>query len=269
MPIDAVSVPRACIYKSQHGLLDQVVLGADHIDALATLRVYFNQDPELGGLYTGRSFERFDGSGDRTAVRDQVTAADVLSLSFLSITDGVAVATTVTHAEEIATLLRQLPLDVPMYESPLATYTPESPAHELWRLLCRSGGKHRPVTANKLLARKRPHLLPVYDSQVAAHLGRPDSIWACLWTWFANDPQRATALLDLRTEAGGSDDISLLRCLDVVLWMRTTSDIRRRAQQRYTTGRLRSGHRVLRLRGPHCSWPTQVNSCRKVPSRWR
>jgi hypothetical protein len=103
----------------------------------------------------------------------------------------------------------------------------------LWWLLKCCGGKDRWVTANKLLARKRPHLLPVYDSQVKAALGGPGSIWACLWTWFQADARRAEAIAELRYEAGGIGDISLLRCIDVVLWMHATG---RTTQQPSTNG---------------------------------
>jgi hypothetical protein len=101
-------------------------------------------------------------------------------------------------------------------------YEHGSAAYQLWQLLCRCGGKHLRVYANKLLARKRPRLLPVYDQKVAELLHYPKSYWACLWTWFDGDRERAKALADLRAEAGGLEDISLLRCLDVVLWMRAT-----------------------------------------------
>ncbi|MGW7530866.1 DUF6308 family protein [Amycolatopsis sp. NPDC054798] len=75
-----------------------------------------------------------------------------------------------------------------------------------------------------MLTRKRPHLLPVYDSQVKAVLEAPGSVWACLWTWFQADSRRADAVAKLRDQAGGIKDISLLRCLDVILWMRATGN---------------------------------------------
>ncbi|WP_281246886.1 DUF6308 family protein [Amycolatopsis saalfeldensis] len=86
----------------------------------------------------------------------------------------------------------------------------------------RCGGKDRWVTANKLLARKRPGLLPVYDSRVKSALSAPGSIWACLWSWFEGDSRRAEAVAGLRDQAGDITDISLLRCLDVILWMHAT-----------------------------------------------
>lgn len=72
----------------------------------------------------------------------------------------------------------------------------------------------------KLLARKRPHLLPVYGQQVAQVQRRPHGVWACLGSWYHESPDRAVAIRELRAEVDGVEDISLLRCLDVVLWMR-------------------------------------------------
>lgn len=212
-------------YLHQHQLLDRCVLGGWRADSLDSLCRYFRQDGPASTLFSGRHFDRFAGGGDTPAVRDQVAPTDVLALTFLSIPDRLgtfAIDVLEVHAEEIRTLLHQLPADLAMHEAPWAVYEETSPAHRLWDLLCRCGGKHLWVYANKLLARKRPHLLPIYDHSVNELLHRPASFWACLWTWFAGDRDRAAALSDLRTEAGNLDDISLLRCLDVILWMRAT-----------------------------------------------
>lgn len=204
-------------YAHQHHVLDECVRGTHREESLSALRRYFGQR-----RYTGRWFERFAGGGDGLSVANTVTEADVLALNFLSITSlgEVAIDTTMTHAHRIRELLEQIPADIPMHAAPWSTYEDGAPAHRLWELFRQCGGKHRPVTASKLLARKRPRLTPVYDSQVKAILKAPASPWNCLWSWFHTDPTRASAVAELRTEAGGIEDISLLRCLDVVLWMR-------------------------------------------------
>lgn len=204
-------------YAHQHHLLDDCVRGAGRDESLSALRRYFDQR-----RYTGRWFERFAGGGDHPSVANTVTEADVLALNFLSITSlaEVAIDTTITYTLQIRELLEQIPANISMHSAAWSTYEPGAAAHRLWELFRQCGGKHRPVTASKLLARKRPNLTPVYDSQVKAVLGAPASPWHCLWSWFHNDPTRASAVADLRAEAGGIDDITLLRCLDVVLWMK-------------------------------------------------
>jgi hypothetical protein len=213
-------------YESQHSLLDDCISGAGRADSVSVLRRYFGQASGSGQHYTGRHFERFTG-GDMASSENQVTAADVLALTFLSIKEGLpdlAMDVLEVHEEEISGLLAQIPARVPMHEAPWSVFDKGSPAYQLWELLCRCGGKHRWVTANKLLARKRPHLLPVYDQRVKATLGGTTTVWACLWTWFAKDPTRVDAVAALRAEVGDIDDISLLRCIDVVLWMRRSGE---------------------------------------------
>jgi Family of unknown function (DUF6308) len=208
-------------YTQQHRLLDDCVRGAHRDESLSALQRYFDQHRTAAG-YTGRWFERFAGGGDRPGVANTVTEADVLALNFLSITSlaDVAIDTTITYVHRIRRLLEQIPVDLPMHSMAWSTYEPGAPAFRLWDLFRRCGGNHRPVTASKLLARKRPHLIPVYDNRVKAMLKAPESPWNCLWTWFHTDPTRAAAVADLRTEAGGIEDITLLRCLDVILWMK-------------------------------------------------
>jgi hypothetical protein len=77
------------------------------------------------------------------------------------------------------------------------------------------------VTAGKLLARKRPRLIPVWDNVVRCAFGRPSSAWL----WLDNMlREKDGALLQLlaktREDAGLTKRISLLRTLDVVVWMR-------------------------------------------------
>ncbi|MBE8519462.1 hypothetical protein ILP97_18455 [Amycolatopsis sp. H6(2020)] len=233
MRADVRGIPLASDYVSQHELLDRHVLGDGQTAAIDALTRYFSED-STRPRYTGRWFERFAGGGDQPGIANVVTEADVLALNFLSITDlaNVAIDMTITYTAEITELLEQIPANLAMHEAPWATYAPGSPASRLWWLFKRCGGKDRWVTANKLLARKRPHLLPVYDSQVKAVLDAP-SVWACLWTWFEGDSRRAEAVAELRDEAGGIEDISLLRCLDVILWMLATG---RTAQPPSTNG---------------------------------
>lgn len=181
MRVNASGSPLASEYVSQHGLLDGHVLGDGQAASVDALKRYFNQDAGLP-RYTGRWFERFADGGDQPGIADAVTEADILALNFLSITDlaNVAIDTTITYPAEITELLEQIPTDLAMHDAPWTTYAPGSPASRLWWLFKRCGGKDRWVTANKLLVRKRPHLLPVYDSQVKAALGAPGGVWDCL-----------------------------------------------------------------------------------------
>lgn len=77
------------------------------------------------------------------------------------------------------------------------------------------------VTAGKPLARKRPQLIPVYDEVVRCAFGTSNGFWRWLDGKLREDGGTLTQhLAALRTEASIPDQISALRILDVVIWMR-------------------------------------------------
>jgi hypothetical protein len=204
-----------------HDILDRLVRGAERVASVNALVRYFTDDPRHGGLFPGRRFERFAGGGDAANVRYQFTAADVLAVGLLNTKENLAtMALDVleTRLDEINTLLTAIPC-LAIHEVGPEILDGSSPTRQLWDVLRSCGGTNRWASSAKLLARKRPHLLPVIDKRVKHALGI-DDVWRCLWTWFDDDPSRTSAVEQLRYEAGGIEDISLLRCLDAVLWLR-------------------------------------------------
>lgn len=79
----------------------------------------------------------------------------------------------------VSKLLSCVPSDVDMVDAGVADLVPGSPADTAWDVLCGQPGIGW-VTAGKLLARKRPRLLPVYDQVVRCVLGRPRAFWLAL-----------------------------------------------------------------------------------------
>jgi Family of unknown function (DUF6308) len=70
------------------------------------------------------------------------------------------------------------------------------------------------------MARKRPHLIPVFDRVLSCLFGAPDHVWLRLHRQLAADNGLLRdALADLRAQAQIPAGVSLLRVLDVVLWM--------------------------------------------------
>jgi len=206
-----------------HKKLDSIVRGELRDDAVHAIRRYFEEPTAQNGRigFTGRRFERFEGGGDRPEIRDVITPADVLAVTLLGIKRGigrVSLAVVEDRHEEITDLLRRIPV-AELHNVTYDVIDRSSDAWQLWTLLCAAGGEHRPVTACKLLARKRPTLLPVYDAVVKEQLNNSRNIWQCYWRWFNEDPSRVTDAESLRVEVEGIGDVSLLRCLDVALWM--------------------------------------------------
>lgn len=85
----------------------------------------------------------------------------------------------------------------------------------LWDLLYRLPGV-RDTRASKLLARKRPRLVPITDSIIVSAIGTPGQTWVTLHHCF-QDGQFRQSVESLRPEK--TEDISLLRIFDVAIWM--------------------------------------------------
>jgi hypothetical protein len=85
----------------------------------------------------------------------------------------------------------------------------------LWDLLYKLPGV-RDTRASKLLARKRPRLIPITDSIIVSAVGTPGQTWATLYYCFQDDRFRQS-VESLRPE--NTERISLLRIFDVAIWM--------------------------------------------------
>ncbi|MFD3702143.1 DUF6308 family protein [Nocardia sp. NPDC058658] len=205
--------------------------------AAALLRTYFfDREADDSPSYSGSAFERFGGGGDRTDVADIFTADDVVAVSLLSVKVPGSAALRILERDRdaLAGLLRLIPAEVELVDAASDIVGDGSPADLLWRAL-RSAGAG-PVTTSKLLARKRPKLLPVIDSVVKEVLNHSDrqSYWMTLRSVLRDDER---ALVDIlaaaRSEAELGDDISLIRCFDVVVWMVGRRDGHLRPRGRY------------------------------------
>lgn len=88
-------------------------------------------------------------------------------------------------------------------------------------MLCRGGDRLGRTTTSKLIAAKRPRLIPIWDSRVSKDTGRGTTdYWRqfqrvlivhdhAVWNWLA----------ELRTHVSSvSTRVSNLRILDVLLW---------------------------------------------------
>jgi hypothetical protein len=186
----------------------------------AVVRRYFT--PRPAGRFTGAHFDRLGGGGDRPAVADEFTADDLIAVSMLSVpvVGDAALEILVHRRNRLSELLRLIPTDTPLSAVPADAIEPGWPAWRLYTAL-RQIGHIGPTTASKLLARKRPHLVPVYDTVVAAELNLADGrLWQPLHAWLvANEHANDTQLARIRDSAGLGGEISLLRVFDVLTWM--------------------------------------------------
>jgi len=184
------------------------------------VKTYF--DPNSG--FSGSEFETLAGGGDALGQRNVFTADDLVAVTLLEMTVPGEAALALLHrrAPEFNALLSDIPADVELWDATDEQVGPESAAASLWQLLM---GFHKMgwVTTSKLLARKRPRLLPVYDTVVRAALQpRSDGFWLPLRAELQNGPLVAQ-IEAVRNEAGLDERVSLLRTLDVAVWMRNRS----------------------------------------------
>jgi hypothetical protein len=181
------------------------------------VRTYF--DPDSG--FSGSEFDTLAGGGDAIAHRCMFTAMDLVAVTLLEVVvpGDSALDLLVRQPSEYNALLSEIPTDIDLWEAADDVVGPDSAAARLWVRLM-SFPDMGWVTTSKLLARKRPRLLPVYDTVVKAAL-QPNSrsFWLPLRDELQDDSvvQRLNAVRDA---AGLDDEISLLRILDVAVWMR-------------------------------------------------
>ncbi|MER0244139.1 DUF6308 family protein [Streptomyces sp. HSW2009] len=103
-----------------------------------------------------------------------------------------------------------------------------SAPQSMHRQSLRASVQWRRPRGDRLPARKRPRLLPVYDQVVRCDPGRPESFWLAPYGALrADDRALPHSLTALRQSAGLPATVSALRVRDVAAWMRHRGDHRR------------------------------------------
>ncbi|MCP3759364.1 DUF6308 family protein [Streptomyces sp. TBY4] len=203
-------------------------------ESVRLLRTYFTGRRSKGDLsYSGAHFERLAGGGDREGAADGFEAADLVALTMLKVSVAPHGAVNLLTDPEghwhrlLSAIPREARLEDPASDPLVAQ---GGPAWELWERLVNPDGTHpsspdgvRSVVAGKLMARKRPHLIPVYDARVKTLFRRPmidHTFWASLAAVLRADGGAFRRHLEmLRTTAVIGEDIGVLRVLDVIAWM--------------------------------------------------
>jgi hypothetical protein len=170
----------------------------------------------VGGLpFDGRHFERFSAMGDP----NRFVATDVLAVEALSV--GVppdsAARLLDTEAEDFIVLLRHIPTDKEMWEVPRYVLDNNGPAAKLHARLQDDLDGVGWVTAGKLLAAKRPRLIPILDDLVKKVLKPPrNRFWSTMREQLSDEHRRERINRVVSFPLG---DVTFLRRIDVALWM--------------------------------------------------
>ncbi len=199
--------------------LPPVLGAANSNDAVELLRRYFKQSLEGQPAFTGAAFDQFDGGGNRPDLADRFTAADIVAVSMLSVNVPPEATLRLLSPDQVylSSALSAIPRDIDLVD---ATDADLAAADHLWRLVRKVGVG--PVTSSKLLARKRPRFLPVVDRVVKDELSHPRraDFYRTLQYYLSADQRALHRHLEhLRELAGISEDISVIRCFDIIVWL--------------------------------------------------
>jgi hypothetical protein len=214
--------------------------------AAGLLHDYFRRDG-AGYVYSGAMFDTYP-AGPASSITappgmtDEITDSDLVALSMLGIrvTGYEALIITQDRNNEIAALLASIPADALIEEDASAELLARGgSAWTLWELLREIKDRTKEarfgaVASGKLLARKRPGLVPIEDSRIAAVFSRKppdrDEHWWNDVRSAALDPRPTASgttlwfyLARLRDQAG-LNHLPVLRVLDIIGWMHAQRD---------------------------------------------
>lgn len=182
--------------------------------AVESLNSYYSR-------YVGRHFDSLVLELDP----GRFTERDFFAVSTLSVNVPPEAGLALLANSDCESLLADIPVDARIEDASISI-EPSSPAYRLWDLLRGLPGLG-PTITSKLLAAKRPHLVPIHDSFVSKALlrGRLDGEWAA-WRGAMSREELRHTCSRLRADSEAPAYIPDLRILDVVVWMRVHGDVR-------------------------------------------
>jgi hypothetical protein len=171
------------------------------------LVAFFNNS----GPFAGSTFDDLPDNP-----RNEFSAGDLLAASLLDVRFEPRAVRALLDARSgaLAEHLADIPDDVDLWD---ATEDDLRPAYALWlevRKLPGVGG----TRTSKLMARKRPRLIPIVDSVIRKALPLGDDSWVSLRSALQDEQVRQT-IEEIRPP-GPASTVSTLRLLDAATWMR-------------------------------------------------
>ena len=172
------------------------------------------------GPFAGRLFDELPNNDRGRFTADDLVAASMLDVRF----DPRAVRALLVEPTAVNARLQELGDDRPMWET-----EDLSAAQALWKTL--RSVPIGPTRTSKLLARKRPHMLPILDSVISQHLCLDDveDRWVLLREALSDAALRES--IDAMAPSGVARP-STLRLLDVAVWMRHSESTNARRVRR-------------------------------------
>jgi len=205
-----------------HFELPPSLLDASDDRAVTVLAAYYRPLSGRGGGHTGGQFDAFDPSGTRSASANTYTADDLVAVTLLSVEvpGRAALEMLVLQRRRFELLLESIGPDRDLANEVSVNESDFRPAWELWRALSELPGLG-PTTVSKLMARKRPRLIPIFDSVIdRTVLGGTGVLWSPMHAALREEDRALhERLLRVRARAGLGESSSVLRVFDVLAWM--------------------------------------------------
>jgi hypothetical protein len=203
--------------------LPDALLTDDDQPALRYLRAYYEQRPgtPLGTRITGARFDTWDSTGTRQADTNRFTADDMVAVTFLAVQVHPRAAWELLTGDpdRFNRLLAQVDPSADLADVDPASIGEDWPAWRLWSELRTLRGIDW-VIAGKLLARKRPRLIPIYDRIVKTVTGNDRNFWIPLSQELRKDGQALHHRLGRLRQAADLDEaVTRLRVFDIITWM--------------------------------------------------
>ena len=179
------------------------------------------------GTRTGPAFDSYGENDPHRITSDDLIAITMLSIAIRESSSSALRPSSIrmlkSHHSEIADKLTDIPADRELHSLSSSEFDrwlgPRSSGDSLYWLLRKDVSIPR-VAVYKLLARKRPLLMPIRDTVVEKALKQTASAWwSPWWSSLATDAQLVQHLVDVR-EVCKCSHLSLLRIADIVIWLR-------------------------------------------------
>lgn len=153
--------------------------------------------------------------------RDEFCPSDLLAASLLDVRFGPQAVRALLESgpTSISKYLADIPDNVDLWN---ATDEDLSSAGALWAAVRRLPGVG-PTKTSKLLARKRPRLIPIVDSVIRKALPLGQDSWESLRSALRDEHVRMS--IEHVRPAGVGPNVSTLRLLDAATWMRYSNSV--------------------------------------------
>jgi hypothetical protein len=193
-------------------------------------------------MYFGPPGKRYSGSQFEDLILDSdpfcLSAQDLIAVTTLSVSIPARAAIWILSEDgrnKISSILKEIPMGRDIWDPDVRDiFLDDGPVMELWRTLGNAnwpvfkpgGGLGGSTKRSKILASKRPRLIPILDRVVRGSLPETKNTWISIQRVLRNDFYR-TRLEKALENQNVSENVSLLRRIDAVIWINNEKKFRR------------------------------------------